>query len=72
MSGNNPNHYYGKATIKADGKTYDFDDAVFEPSGVTREPIRNGRNNFVQHTLYEVIRNPLKDACAALGLAENA
>ncbi len=43
MSGNNPNHYYGKATIKADGKTYDFDDAVFEPSGVTREPIRNGK-----------------------------
>ncbi len=39
----NPNRYYGKGKIKADGKEYEIIDVEFTPSGIKREDVNNGK-----------------------------
>lgn len=41
--GDNPNQYYGEATVKGDGEEYEMTDVSFTPAGVVREEALNGR-----------------------------
>lgn len=43
---NNPDIYYGTATVKADGKEAKLLDVVFRPSGITMVPVNNGKGAY--------------------------